>query len=100
MPPDRAFPIVFNMIEPIAGFDHRPAVAANGIGEANTVGGAAITDLLLFVGGREPVAMNGKDFDRFGDVLEMLAPEVTVAECEFLLHLVIGLTRNANAATV
>src|ERR1700733_5077960 len=86
------------MIEPIAGFDQRWPGAADRIGKADAVGSAAIADLLLFVGCRETIAMNGKDFDRFGDVLELLRPKAAITERQFLFYLVVGLARNADAA--
>src|ERR1700691_3649455 len=98
MPPERAFPVVFQMIEPIAGFDQRRPIAADGIGKADAVGSAAITDLLLFVGCRETITMNRKDFDRFGDVLEPLGPKTAITERQLLFYLVVGLARNADAA--
>src|ERR1700683_3842362 len=96
--PDRTVPVVFEMVEPIPGFHQRGACATDGISETDTVRGAAIVDLLLLVGCSEAVAVNGKNFDCFGNVLEVLSAEISITKCEFLLHLVVGLTRNADAA--
>jgi hypothetical protein len=58
----------------------------------------AVADFLTFVGDRETVAFDCKDFDRIGNVLEVLRTKVAVTEHELLLHLIVNLSRNANAA--
>src|SRR5208282_456697 len=40
-PPDRAFPIMFQMVEPRRDFEHRRSAASLGIGEAHAIEGVA-----------------------------------------------------------
>ncbi len=44
-PPDWAFPIVFQMVEPRRDFEHRRSAASLGIGEAHAIEGVAETYL-------------------------------------------------------
>jgi hypothetical protein len=47
--PDRTVPIVFKMIEPVAGFDERRTISADGISEADAVSRATVADFLTVV---------------------------------------------------
>jgi hypothetical protein len=91
MAPDRTIPIVFQMVEPIAGLHQGRTVPAERIGQAHSVGRAAIANLLPFVGNRQTIAVDGEGFDRLRDVLEVLRSEVTVAQRQLVLHQIVGL---------
>ena len=62
------------------------------------VGCAAITNFLPLIRHRQSIALAGKDFDWLGYVLKILQPESAIAECEFVLHLIVSLARDANTA--
>src|SRR5580704_1398913 len=100
MMPNRAIPIVFKMIEPVAGFDQWRTIAADRIGKSHAVGGAAVANFLPLVGCCQAIALDGKDFDRLRYVLEILRSETAIAKGDFLLHLIVGLTGDANAAVL
>src|SRR6184192_2512246 len=44
--PDRALPVIFEMIEPIGGFDQRRALSCERIGNADSIGCGAEVNLL------------------------------------------------------
>src|SRR6516164_1930475 len=97
--PDGTVPIVFKVIEPVTGFYERRTVPADRIGKTHTVVGSAIANLLPLIGNCQPVALNGKYLNRLSYILEILRSETSISESNFLLYLVVSLTRDANATS-
>src|ERR1043166_162481 len=98
--PNRTVPIVLKMIEPVAGFDERWTMSTDCIGKADAIGCAAVTNILPFIRRRQSIALDGKDFDWLGYILEILWTESAIAECELFLLLIVSLARTANAAVL
>src|SRR5579863_135934 len=100
MAPNRTIPIVFKMVEPVTSFDQWRTMSANRIGKSHTVGRAAVANFLPLIGHCQAFPLDGKDLDRLRYVFEILWSETAIAKGDFLLHLIVGLTGDANAAVL
>src|SRR5262249_22975664 len=97
MMPNWAVPIVFQVIEPVTRFHERGTVPADRISKTHAIVGSAIANLLPLVRDGQSVALDGKILDWLSDILEILRSETSIPERNFLLHLIVSLTRDANA---
>src|SRR5262249_35959834 len=89
-------PIIFEVIEPVTGFYERSTVTADCIGKTHAVVGSAIANFLPFIGYCQSVALDGKNLDRL-HILKILRTEISISKRNFVLYLVVSLTRDANA---
>src|SRR5689334_16825077 len=101
MPENRQFPVIFEMTKPVRGLQHRWSITDGRVCQPDTVGGVAITYLLLKVlRGEEPgawrcrgVKVDRVNLHRLGDVLEILSAEFAVGHAKLTLDLIEHLTR-------
>ena len=88
--------------------EHRRPVADRRVRQPHTVRRLAIANLLLEVrGGKEPgtrgcrgLEIDCVDFDRLGDVLEILPAEFAIGQIKLALDLIQHLARNADATAI
>src|SRR5260370_39275469 len=94
------------MAEPMRRFQQGRTASNLRIGQPDAVGSPAIPNILLQVCGSEHargrrsrlVEFDRIDFDRSGDILQILAPELPEMNPDLAFDLVARLTRYANAA--
>src|SRR6266576_7122134 len=96
------------MPEPMRRLQQRRSCTNRRIGQPNAVGGPAIPNVLLEIGGSQHarrrraglIEIDRIDLDRSGDVLQVLTAELSKPELELALDLVERLTGYANAAAL
>src|SRR6516164_10948566 len=97
----RSFPVEFKMVHPVRCLYQRGAASDLAVGETHSVGCATVTDLLL-CGFRIKSGIrfdfDGKNLNRLRDVLQRLKAQVTVAQRQSTIDLLVRLARQADAA--
>src|SRR5262249_31726470 len=98
MAPDRAAPVMFEMIEPMRRSHQDRPLTDLCVGEANPIRGSTVANLLRQVRGRTARCVGSdppthrKHLDRLRDILQILQAELPELERELAVDLVVGLT--------
>src|SRR5215472_2191713 len=93
MAPDRALPVIFEMVHPICGLDQRRPLPDSGISQPYPIECSAIADLLHHP---DAVEIHTVDFDWTSDIFEVPQPQLLEREGELFEQMVMRLARKVD----